>query len=531
MKKIFIYIGLAFVLLPLSCTDDFDKINTDPVPTTAETFDANYLLSQAQYEYSNTGYTQLLFQSMWTQVLASTFNYYSNGDKYKGSGGLVGYQNRVFEEDYRAASLNFEMQALAQENESLSNLYNIGTIMKVLIFQQITDCYGDVPYTEALKAKEGISQPVYDTQQEIYTKMLSELETAIGNLDESKDVPTADLFYDGDIGQWKKFGYSLMLRIAMRLTKVDAATAQTYAEKAAAGGVFESIADNARVYTDNSTGYSNNTSNALRVGDDYREVRWSETFIDYLDANDDPRLGVIAEVPQAGLENNEDQDLAGNTSPAVQIGLPNGYDLNGGATDLRNHPSYPGATGSGDDVALLGNYSRPRTALYLSRNAPNFILTYAQTELLLAEAAVRGWNVGSATASEHYANGVVAAMESLAQFDAIGTISNTTAVAYAVTHPLDITTTESALKMINEQYWVATGSLFNFIETWNNWRRSGYPVLTPVSYPNQFTDGSIPRRIPYQSGEPANNPSNYASAVSRLSSGDTFISRIWWDAN
>jgi hypothetical protein len=231
------------------------------------------------------------------------------------------------------------------------------------------------------------------------------------------------------------------------------------------------------------------------------------------------------------LANNQNQDLAGDTDPSIQIGLPNGYDLNGGATDIRSYAGYPGGTGSGDDLAPLGKYSRPTTGLYLSRNAPNFILTYAQTELLLAEAKLRGWNVGSTTAAQHYANGVVAAMESLAQFDAVGTISNADASAYVAANPLDESTQASALKMINEQYWVATGSLFNFIETWNNWRRSGYPVLTPVTYANQFTDGSIPKRIPYQSSEPSNNPDGYASAVSRLSNGDTFISRVWWDVN
>jgi hypothetical protein len=158
------------------------------------------------------------------------------------------------------------------------------------------------------------------------------------------------------------------------------------------------------------------------------------------------------------------------------------------------------------------------------------VLTYSQTELMLAEAKARGWNVGATTAAQHYANGVIAAMESLAQFASVGTISNATAAAYAAAHPLDESSLNASLKMINEQYWVTTGSLFNFIETWSNWRRSGYPVLDPVSYPGQFSVNTIPRRVPYQSGEAANNPQNYADAVGRLSNGDTFGSRIWWDA-
>jgi len=530
MKKYFRYLAFSALLIPVGCDSDFDEINTDPKQTSSAVFNANYLLSQAQFEHSNTGYSQLLFQSMWTQVLSSTFGYYNNGDKYVASSNLIAYQNRIFEEQYRAASLDVEILKLIEGKDELSNLGAVATIMKVDIMHLITDTYGDVPYSEALQAVTGVSTPVYDTQESIYTAMLTELEGAISSLNDSKVAPTNDLYYQGDIPSWRRFGYSLMLKIAMRMTKVNATLAQTWAEKAAAGGTFTSIADNARVYTDNNTGFGNNTSGALLVGDDYREVKWSETFIDFLRATGDPRLGVIAEIPQPGAVNNANQALPGDSDPTKQLGLPNGYDLNGGATDITNYGLYPGPTGSGTDAAALGNYSRPVTALYLSRNAPNFVLTYSQTELMLAEAKARGWNVGATTAAQHYANGVIAAMESLAQFASVGTISNATAAAYAAAHPLDESSLNASLKMINEQYWVTTGSLFNFIETWSNWRRSGYPVLDPVSYPGQFSVNTIPRRVPYQSGEAANNPQNYADAVGRLSNGDTFGSRIWWDA-
>ena len=246
MKNIYKFLIATILLIPLGCDSDFEEINTDPKQTSAEAFNANYLLAQAQYEHGNTGYSQLLFQSMWSQVLASTFGYYSNGDKYVASGSLISYQNRIFEEQYRAASLDVEIQKLVEGKETLTNLANISTIMKVEIMQLITDCYGDVPYSEALQAAAGVSTPVYDTQESIYTAMLTELETAINGLDATKPLATNDLYYKGDIPSWKRFGYSLMLKVAMRMTKVNAALAQTWAEKAAAGGTFSSIADSAR---------------------------------------------------------------------------------------------------------------------------------------------------------------------------------------------------------------------------------------------------------------------------------------------
>ncbi len=70
----------------------------------------------------------------------------------------------------------------------------------------------------------------------------------------------------------------------------------------------------------------------------------------------------------------------------------------------------------------------------------------------------------------------------------------------------------ASLKQINEQYWATTGILWNFVEAWNNWRRSGYPVLTPVNYTGNFSNGTIPRRQLYPTTEPTANPVNYRAA-------------------
>ena len=159
-----------------------------------------------------------------------------------------------------------------------------------------------VPYSQALQGAEGVSLPVYDKQQAVYTAMLSELDAALSKFDASKAKPGADLFsYAGDVAKWKKFGYSLMLRLAMRLTKADAATAKTYAEKAAAGGTFASVADDAYIKGDDANGYRSENSRALITGADYYQVRWSKTLIDYLKSTNDPRVSAIAEVSQAGI--------------------------------------------------------------------------------------------------------------------------------------------------------------------------------------------------------------------------------------
>lgn len=529
MKKRFIYSCLIIAASVTACNKKLDEINTDPNKTTAATFNPGYLMSQAQFQFSQTGYDQLLFQSMWIQGLSSTYDYYFNGDKYVLKGSGTGYYSRTWNRGYGALTLVDEMKNLVAEKPAYTNLDNCGTILRVLFMQRITDLYGDAPYSQEGQAKAGITTPVFDKQKDIYTAMLSQLEAATAALDETKDKPTSDLFYGGDVAKWKRLGYSLMLRVAMRLTKVDPATAQKYAEKAYAGGTMNSITDNAKTQADYANGNGNDNAAALLVPDDFREVRWSKTIIDYMKSNTDPRVSAVAEISAgSGKAANESQAPGVNTY-ALQIGMPNGYDQNGGATDISKAPNYPGtspAANAKDAAAPAGKYSRPRFAVYGDRNGINMIYTYGESELLLAEAASRGWATG--VAATHYANALAADMQSLAQLNtsAAATVDPGSIATYVAAHPLNPAT---ALEQINMEYWVATSTTFNFNETFANWRRSGFPVLTPVTYQGQYISGSIPRRMPYPTTLPQTNGANYQAAVSNLTGGDTFAARVYWD--
>ncbi|WP_439489037.1 SusD/RagB family nutrient-binding outer membrane lipoprotein [Algoriphagus sp.] len=530
MKKYISLFLTGILLAASSCDGDFDDINTDPNRANGDVFDPNLILPTVSFNYGNmmTGYTgAILFQSMWVQVMASTSsggaNYYSNADKYVVSGSTNSYIQSVWNEGYAAASRVYQMQALA-EKKGYSNLVAVGEIWKVLTLSFVSDIYGDIPYSEALQAESGITQPKYDSQSEAYVAMLSDLEGALSSITDSGDEIKNDVLYGGDLTKWRKLGYSLMLRMAMRLVQVDPSTAQSYVQKAIAGGVFSSVDDEAALASDDTNGYSNSSANALNVTDDVYEVRWSKKLIDFLKANNDPRLPIIAEVPAAGLAANRGT-AEGNNDPSVQIGLPNGYDLSGRSTDVRNEPNYPGPTGTGDNVTPIGNYSRP-TAIYRDRDAPVFILTYAEIQFLLADAAARGFAV-PATASAYYSAGLEGALATIGKFGG-ATVPASTASTFIAENPLDTSSPEASLKMINEQIWATTGVLANFVESWNNWKRSGYPELTPVNYSGNFSSGQIPRRQLYPASESATNPQGLENAISNMG-GDTWINRVWWD--
>ncbi len=127
-------------------------------------------------------------------------------------------------------------------------------------------------------------------------------------------------------------------------------------------------------------------------------------------------------------------------------------------------------------VASLWDYSQVNIYTVLKVNAPEFHVTYSQTQLLLAEAVVRGWATGDAASL--FASGIRAHMEQMALYDTDAAIEEAAIQTYLNAHPLNMAT---ALEQINTQYWVA--SFLNGSEAWANFRRSGYPTLEPNPYP------------------------------------------------
>jgi hypothetical protein len=514
MKKYKFYIPAILALIFLSgCTDNFEDINTDKNKVTAENFVPVYNLTRAQLEYSgNNDFSyevwrvNIIYCGMMMQQLANT-SWYA-GDKYmQNDGWAASYFDVAYNDQVKYI---VDLYQLTKDKPQYKNLHEISRIMKVMIFHRLTDLYGEVPYKEAgLGYYERIFTPEYNTQEEIYTDMLEELESAATALDPAADTPGAgDLIYGTKvdvIAKWKKLAYSLMLRLGMRLTKVDIGAAQSWTEKAVAGGVFTSNDDNAYIVHDATGGRATVNRNSNILAGEWNatgngEVFLSKTFVDFLQNTDDPRLPFIAK-----------RKSDNSSNPANLIGLPNGLDQNGGATDVSTASNYPGS---------INGYATIRADVFLSVTGPTFFATYAQVELLLAEAAKRGWNVGG-TAASHYNNGVTAAMTQLAQFNPTAVISPADISTYLAANPYNDT-----FEQINTQYWAA--NFLDWYETFANWRRSGFPALVPVDYIGNATGGEIPRRMLYPSSEATANSTNYAEAIERQGT-NNFLTRVWWD--
>jgi len=156
-----------------------------------------------------------------------------------------------------------------------------------------------------------------------------------------------------------------------------------------------------------------------------------------------------------------------------------------------------------------------------ARDAPAYHVTYSQTLLLLAEGAVRGWTNGNA--AELYAEGIRAHMEQLADYGSNVAIPAEAIDAYIEANPLD---SEIALQQIGEQYWVS--SFLNGYESFANFRRTGFPLLTPNPYPGKDINGDFIRRLSYPDAEFSVNNDNIQEALSRQGP-DNLDTRVWWD--
>ena len=549
MKRYIFFLTIVCTgFLFLSCSKNFTSINTDPEHLTSVNFQYKYLFTSAELITSGNSDANsyederdaLGYLSCMVQHLSSTVGYYP-GDKYLYN---ASYNGAYWEQNYQGPVKNIQEVIFHTKSDATqTNFYNIARIFRVFIFQRITDMYGDCPYSEAgLGYITGNTSPKYDKQKDIYTDMLNELQDAATKLDPSASntLGSADQLYGGDPTAWKKFAYSEMLRLAMRMVKVDPATAQNWAKTAIAGGVMAAISDNA-AFSHNNYTQSTPTVNGIALvinGYDNNATRVSKTLIDMLKNTNDPRLSYYATVSTDPTNTDPNNPISlGDNTASIQLGQPNGYDNAGGLYDISKAPNWPNqpSVSTPDSLVQYQNrYSIVNRNTFGRFDAPTYFLTYAETALLEAEAAQRGWISGDP--ASFYTAGVTAAMQQLGQLASmegsfpaatLPPIPDTTIANYLSANPFN---PAQALNQINTQYWLAT--YMDEYEAWANYRRTGFPTLVPVAgYPGNVTGGTIPRRFTYSTLEVSDNNANYIQAVSGLNGGDKMTSRVWWDVS
>jgi len=521
------YLLLFSIVLVVSCTSEFDDINTNKnALSKLETSQLPFLFSKAQSTATNNGWNyqiaQNLFHDQYCQYFSNTTTYFPSDRLVIRMDWIRAAWNPIYSEVVP------QLQTLFEGYDPASAEYAIAQVMWVYSFHRLTDTWGPVPYFNAGQVVDPTTGGVpYDAQDKIYDDMFKKLAAAVTTLNANKTkVPygSFDLIYSGDVNKWIKFANTLRLRLAIRISKVDPARAKTEGEAAVAGangGVLtDSPGDDALIFRT----LKGDDFNGLTVMD-WNEFRMSSTMESVLKGYNDPRIGVFYS-PAAGTSN---YDGLRNGLSAAAMALP----LNLAANNSNKGPRW--------DKSKAG-----------SMETPSNVMATAEAWFLRAEGVLLGWNMGGGTAETYYNNGITESMNQWGINDAAaitayinssatpiapGDAQNSPAVSTA---PIKFGgTTDLQKEQITIQKWLA---LFpEGVEAWADIRRSRafklYPVvqsdntdLPTAANINAPTNNWI-RRIPFITDEKVTNGKEVDKAVPLLGGADKITTPLWWDKN
>lgn len=503
IKHIITAVLAAFTVV--GCTENFDDLIKDPValssnPAGQLTFTQLCMSGDGYYQHR----TNLIYSGGFVQHYSGSWAVTEYGSKFKK---VDEYATALWRNVYANEMKSIvDIITTTSKDPSAGNMNAVAKIMKVMIAQRLTDIYGDVPYSEAgLGFAAGIVTPKYDKQEDIYKSFFKDLEEAVLQLNPSGASVKGDLFYNGDISKWKKLANTMRLRLAMRISEVSPAEAEKQAKAAFQNGVFESNADNCIMrhldfpFNDNpaTLDFRGNGLSYGFISDEHGD-HFSSLLIDYLRNNGDPRLTMIA-TPKTGSVN------GGPIQP--------GEELYQGVRPGSFRWDIPGGSNAASGIQP---YLKLRTTPFLH-------VSYSESQLLLAEAAYRGWISGSA--ADFYKKGVAAGVR---QLEIYGAAAPTQAAidTYVNAKPLTVGTEK---EQIATQLWITY--LFNSIEAYSNWRRTGYPHLIPITASDSQTGGVVPTRLYYPNDEMQKNEKNYKEAVDRMGGINDWTGKVWWDVN
>ncbi|MEC7781895.1 MAG: SusD/RagB family nutrient-binding outer membrane lipoprotein [Bacteroidota bacterium] len=480
MKNYILKLTLLSILLfeVSSCdTVDFNDTNIDPDATTAAISSGLLTYAESQIGSAVTAETGNLYVQYISNIT------YTEGSRY-------GTRNWDIDYLYYGPLINLqtiidlnsdEETALTQVAYGFNdNQIAVAKLLKAYFYQFATDRWGMLPYSEALQGLDNTT-PVFDSQEEIYLSLFDEIDDALALINTSEAGPTGDLIFDGDMTRWIQFANTLKLSMALRLSNVYPGASGVAATKfqEAMSGAISSNAENLLYPFIADQSYDNPWEDRFETREDYAV---SDVFVNRLLADDDSRIDVYAEYTRSSV-------VAGDPQ---YIGMPYGLTTS----------SY-----AASDVSFI------TSDIIYDQTAPGVIYSYAQVLFSYAEAVKLGWISGSA--SDYYEAAITASYEQWGAADAD---------AYIATVPLS-TNDAAAMQQIAEEKWKAL--FLQGYEAWAEWRRLGYPELTPAAEPLNGSD--IPVRHGYDLDWSQSNSANYEAAVSTQGE-DNLGTNLWWDA-
>lgn len=480
-KQIQLFSIISTVLVLASCTKDFEKLNTDPVKVTSVApgsllapaqFDGMWLITKRAHRLNN----ELMQYTVETGVLNDFARYEFRENEF----------DPIWSTLYIKANDMNEMYKIAEQRKDVNNMA-AALVMKAWFISNLTDMFGDIPYTEAFKGRDELYYPKFDTQQSIYTSILADLKRANDLFSETKPFESSDLIYANDAVKWKKFANSMRLRLLVRVSNKSEMNAP---------------AEIAEMFT-NPTKYPLIASN-----DDEAMMKYSgiKPFINLFfemsaaEFSGSRRMGKpLMDLMNTTVDGRRFRYATKNT-PGAYVGIPSGYN---------EQETIAFADNSGLKTSTL--------ATTLKDDAYPFpILTWSEVNFLLAEAALKGWI--TADAQSYFNKGVEASWR---QWKC--TWDGTAGTTYLNRPTVRFTGTTATMERLISQKYIAM--FFSGFEAWYDYRRTGYPVL-PVGTAAK-NNGILPTRFEYPLITKATNKANYDAAAARIG-GDNLRTKVWW---
>ncbi len=527
LMKIFVVMAVFFVIH--SCTDKFNEYNTDKTKLMAVGPKElaglfNRSISEGCSWLTTDNYSRM------SSTAANHFcGYIACGIyAYEENTMRTGWHNSGFKSMYTSSYPPLQ-SILEVSKSSNAAAYNVALIWKAHIFHQLTDIWGPIPYKDAGSGKETAA---YESQKDVYYEIFEDLTNAVTALKaEVQKSPSlnvfgvGDLIYNGDVSKWIKFGNTLRLRLAVRISNIDPEKAKLEAEAAVVGPMMETNADDA--YMDVKGG-SNGGNGMPRMESFYQDVM-TTSMESVLKGYNDPRMdeffSPVADDPTFATFPIEIKSNVGGYH-GITSGFEPGY-----MTYFKAHSKYGARFKNGNQLVTPVN-----------------ILNSAETYFLKAEGAWRGWNMGG-TAQSFYEKGIEISIKQWkgASFSPT-TISNyvngtTLPIApgnYPINDPpmTDIPVKFSSDKtkqfeQIITQKWLALFPIS--IEAWADRRRTRLPKIYAKKYsvnPNvNPAIGQIVTRLPFVDDEKAAQPEEIKKAIILLGGPDLESTPLWWDVN
>lgn len=537
--KIFVVAALCLLGGYACDTEQLHDLDNPKYLLTPENSDISMMFTNLLISHGRgaTGANAARLEGGYVKYYATYSNLMQFGGQYQFDQGLNDNQWGVYTGSLKMAIALEDYLVKLNSPNQVNNLA-MTRIMKVAVIQRLTDFYGDIPVKEACLAyiSDNI-KPAYDKQADIYKYMLETLDaeaqalsTAAAlvpyNWKGSNDAKVArDIIYSGDMNKWKKFAYSMMLRLAMRASDIDPVMAKTYAEKAIAGGVITSNADNWVIKTKDGMNSEKSPFSSFfegsPSGDPERYMKLGEYFVDFLKAKADPRQKVIF----GGRLN---AGITAVTASNMQTYWRDVTKWNYDVTQAKGMIHGTNANPAPTLAAYHQTYTSPNPFLF-TMDQPLCIMSASEMNFLIAEASLKTWTTGT-TADAAYSAGVTASMTYMSGFTGLLTTQKITAgeiTAYITATPLG--TGAAAKQRLAEEMWVSM--YLNPVESWFNVRRMNLALPTNVS------SSSMPVKYAYVENERSNNLVNLNTALTGLGL-DVAVSRegeitkkCWWDVN